>query len=259
MIDGGHLHLSVPDSTRFGYRIARGQVDETVAGEEVLADIEKLRADIAIFRCPAGCLRQVRSLVESGLPPIHADTLVYYRCDLPARLDTGLRGPAPDVPASVRRATLDDGVAIAGIVRSGFDGYRNHYHANPLLREQDIIEGYIEWARSYTRPQTGKCTWVVETERGVVGFATCGEYSGQREVEIVLNAVDPTHNGKGLYSLLLHSLLNHYACSGFDTLAISTQVWNYKVQRVWMRCGLLMSHAFDTYHVNSRHLCRGNT
>src|SRR5690606_9534267 len=123
--------------------------------------------------------------------PIHADTLVYYRCDLRHRAGTGSCGPIRDFPATVRRATPDDSEAIIGIVRSGFEGYRNHYHANPLLRAQDILDGYVEWALAYTRPQLDKCTWVTDIEHDVVGFATCREDVDRREVEIVLNAVDP--------------------------------------------------------------------
>lgn len=236
------------ESRRFGLGIARGVVTGDANPDQVLRDIVALRPDVAIFRCAAGDTRQIAALVAAGLAPLHADTLVYYRIALDAARGDG---EDPDFDGAIAQATEEDGDALADIVRRGFRDYRNHYHANPLLPADAILEGYVEWALDYAiRPADGQQTWVYRADGHARGFATCRLRPDGSEVEIVLNATDPAWAGRGFYSSLLRFLVAHYRSSGFAALVISTQVWNYRVQRVWARTGLVIDHAWDTYHVN---------
>lgn len=246
----GPLHVlrhSEVESHRFGLRVVRGMVAKDAPRDQVRADIASLKPDIAIFRCEAGDTRQIDELAEAGLVPRHADTLVYYRISL--------AGPTIDAPAvdggDIGQAEVGDAPSLEAIVRRGFAGYRNHYHANPLLSETAILDGYVEWALDYAiRPAEGQQTWVYRIGGEARSFATCKLQADRSEVEIVLNATDPAWTGRGLYSSLLQSLIAHYRRAGFAALVISTQVWNYGVQRVWSRAGLVIYRAFDTYHVN---------
>ncbi|WP_157745526.1 GNAT family N-acetyltransferase [Luteimonas chenhongjianii] len=246
----GLLHVlrhSQVESNRFGLRVVRGMVTKDAPRDQVRADIERLKPDIAIFRCEAGDTRQIDELAKAGLVPRHADTLVYYKISLDRPT---IGAPAVD-DGGIGQAEVCDAASLEAIVRRGFAGYRNHYHANPLLSEAAILDGYVEWALDYAiRPAEGQQTWVYRIGGQARSFATCKLRADRSEVEIVLNATDPAWTGRGLYSSLLKSLIAYYRRAGFAALVISTQVWNYGVQRVWSRTGLVIHRAFDTYHVN---------
>lgn len=240
------LRFSDIESRRFGLRIARGVVSADAAAGQLLQDITALRPDVAIFRCDAGNSLQTGALVAAGLVPIHADTLVYYRIGLDA-------GPTHDADASVaiRPARSNDEQALAAIVRRSFTGYRNHYHANPLLATDAILDGYVEWALDHAiRPGSGQDTWVYCADDEVRGFATCRRADDESTVDIVLNAIDPASAKQGFYGRLLKFLVAHYRHAGIGALEVSTQVWNYGVQRIWARTGLVIDRAYDTWHVN---------
>ena len=240
------LRNSEVESQRFGLRVARGMVTKDAPRDQVRADIARLKPDVAIFRCEAGDTRQIDELAKAGLVPRHADTLVYYRISLTGSTDA----PAVD-NGGIGQAEVGDAPSLEAIVRRGFAGYRNHYHANPLLSEAAILDGYVEWALDYAvRPTEGQQTWVYRIRGQARSFATCKLQDDRSEVEIVLNATDPAWTGRGLYSSLLQFLIAYYRRAGFAALVISTQVWNYGVQRVWSRAGLVIHRAFDTYHVN---------
>lgn len=240
------LHPSPVESKRFGLDIARGTIGPNATPDSILDDILALRPDVAIFRCAAGDTGQLAALAGAGLVPLHADTLVYYQAALAARAGVG-----NTIAPAVRRSGPGDEEALAHLVRRSFAGYRNHYHANPWFQPAAILEGYVEWALAYaTSPAPQKETWVRCENDEVRGFATCRIDATGSTVEIVLNAVDPDWQGRGLYSELLDFLLAHYARSGMTELSVSTQVWNYRVQRAWARAGLAIDRAYDTYHVN---------
>lgn len=241
------LRDSEVESRRFGLRIARGVVGDSVKPDQIRSDIDALRPDIAIFRCAAGETGQIAALVAAGLAPLHADTLVYHRI----ALGEPSAGDSSNRDAAIDPARNEDEQALAAIVRRSFHGYRNHYHANPKLPADAILEGYVEWALDYAiRPVDGQQTWVYRADGEARGFATCRLEPDRSKVEIVLNATDPAWAGRGFYSTLLRFLIAHYRRAGFTALVISTQVWNYGVQRVWARAGLVIDHAWDTYHVN---------
>ena len=245
--DMPYMSISETESSRFGVRIARGIIPSSAPVETVVREIRSLQPDVAIVRLAAGDHRPVQALIEDGLIPLHADTLVYY--------ETLLANPTfthPDPSDLVRVASPSDAESLAHIARRSFVGYRSHYHANPRFSTSSITEGYVEWALSYLAGEAdGRRTWVVEASPGkVVGFATCNEQAAGMQVEIVLNATDPAHMRAGHYSRLLRGILDYYRRRGFVSLCISTQVWNFAVQRVWARAGLVIRSAFDTYHIN---------
>lgn len=239
-----HLQPAPLDSRRFGIQVLRGTVDADVAPAEVIDELEHSAADLLILRVPAGATALPTQLQVQGHVAIHADTLVYYTMDLsPAT--------APATELQVEQAEDRHRDAIAAIAEQGFSGYRAHYAANPLLPKDLVLTGYVEWALSRLRADTGRsATWVVSDEGTVAGFATC-DVSGD-SVEIILNAVHPDFERRGLYGMLLRQIQHHYAHQGIKQLLISTQIWNFTVQRQWARNGLRLSKAYDTYHIDRR-------
>jgi len=238
------LSPSALDSARFGIKVERALVPADADVEDAIAQINRSNAELIILRVPAGATEIPTGLSMLGETVIHSDTLVYHYLDLPA--------PSGASASHVRQADPRDLDAIRDIAAAAFRTYRAHYAANPLLPADQVLAGYIEWAQSRADPSNPQSTtWLVMDKAGTpAGFATC-DIEGNA-VEIVLNAVHPAMERKGHYGTLLRHIIKHYSAQGLARLVISTQIWNYTVQRQWSRAGLLLFKAYDTFHVDRR-------
>ena len=242
----GYLVDAPLDSSRFGIRVMRGTFETIDSINDLAHEIESAHADLVILRVPAGESSIAVAIQRKGKIAIHADTLVYYSIDLTAQ-----PVPATESQAQVRAANAGDYEKIAEIAEKGFSDYRAHYSANPLLPKELVLSGYVEWALSRLDPNNPTSqTWVVSIEDKVAGFATCDVEN--ETVEIILNAVHPDCERRGLYGALLRHIIHHYSKKSLKELVISTQVWNYTVQRQWARAGLRILRAYDTYHLDRR-------
>jgi acyl dehydratase/GNAT superfamily N-acetyltransferase len=235
------------DAARFGLRVHRGKgerLDERAFFEALVAD----RIDVAIVRTPAGSGKAWQRLSRYGLQAIHADTLVYWSLALSGHAVRPLR----NTDLEFSEATAADRDALAALVRTTFDGYHSHYHANPLFDEERILAGYMEWATGYIGGDApGRVTWVARRGETIVAFACCSFDEAGSESEGVLYGVHPDHAGGGLYGDLIRHTQARFQARGFATMHVSTQVWNYAVQKVWAREGFVLEHAYDTWHVNA--------
>jgi acyl dehydratase/GNAT superfamily N-acetyltransferase len=241
------LAASLPDSQRFNLRVYRGrveQLDDRALFQALVAE----RVDVAILRTPAGATPAWQRLGRYGLLPIHADTLVYYRMALQEREERPLR----NADLAFAEATDADQDALAALVRTTFDGYVSHYHANPAFDRDRVLAGYMEWATGYIASGApGRVTWVARRGGQIVAFACCSFDDANDEAEGVLYGVHPAHSGGGLYGDLIRFTQAQFRARGFRAMAVSTQVWNYAVQKVWAREGFALDKAYDTYHVNA--------
>lgn len=240
------LHESPLDTQRFGIRVVRGTLPPQLDVKALSEALDHAHADLAIVRTNAGDSSAMVQLARRGKGVIHAGTLVYYTTDLP---------PYASRPCDpcVRPATQVDLKQITDIATLSFGGYRSHYAANPLLPTAGIAAGYVEWAASrLSGDASGGCTWVITDGDRVAGFAACDASPAAHMIDIILNAVHPAHSRKGLYGRLLRTILAYYAQHGFLRLQVSTQIWNYVVQRQWARAGLVLDRAYDTYHIDRR-------
>lgn len=240
------LALSPLDSARFGLRVFRGKgnrIEERRFFESLVAN----RVDVAIVRTPAGTPGWSR-LARYGLQPIHGDTLVYYTMDLQAREPRPLR----NADLVFTEADDADRDALAALVQTTFDGYVSHYHANPLFDRASVLAGYMEWATGYVGSAApGRITWIARRAGEIVAFACCSHDDTGSEAEGVLYGVHPSHAGGGLYGDLIRYTQSAFRARGFRSMVVSTQVWNYAVQKVWAREGFILSSAYDTWHVNA--------
>lgn len=234
------------DSARFGLRVFRGKGDG-LHEREFFESLVAEGVDVAIVRTPAGTGGWAR-LARYGLQPIHADTLVYYEVDL------GTYEPRPlrNTDLVFAQARDADREALAHLVRTTFDGYVSHYHANPLFDPASILAGYMEWATGFIAADApGRTTWVARRGETIVAFACCSHDEAGSQCEGVLYGVHPEHAGGGLYGDLIRHTQADFRARGFRRMAVSTQVWNYAVQKVWAREGYALARAYDTWHVNA--------
>lgn len=235
------------DSTRFGLRVFRGNAID-IDGGQLFHEIAVNEVDVAIVRVPAGSGGPLQRFARYGMHPIHADTLVYYQAPLSDREPRALRNH----DLSFTEATDGDAVELEALVARTFEGYVSHYHANPRLDPQLILSGYAEWARGYiTGDGEGRITWVARRDGMIVAFACCRHDDKGQECEGVLYGVHPDHSGGGIYGDLIRHTQAEYRARGYSTMAVSTQIWNLAVQKVWGREGFVLDRAYDTFHVNA--------
>jgi len=238
---------SALDSARFGLRVFRGKGERLDDRAFFEALVDK-RVDVAIVRTPAGGGKAWQRLSRFGLQAIHADTLVYWSLALQDLAVRALR----NTELEFSEATAADREALAALVETTFDGYRSHYHANPLFDEARILAGYMEWATGYIGGDApGRTTWVARRNGTIVAFACCSFDDAGSDCEGVLYGVHPEHAGGGLYGDLIRYTQAQFKARGFRTMRVSTQVWNYAVQKVWAREGFVLAQAYDTWHVNA--------
>ncbi|MFT2816903.1 GNAT family N-acetyltransferase [Leifsonia sp. A12D58] len=198
---------------------------------------------MAIIRVPSGNASSL-AIPHLGFTTIHADTLVYYDCDI----ESVVPRERTNSDIEFRNATLSDIDELSILTRYIFHDYRSHYSANRLFDPSGIPHGYGEWAASFVG-QESKQVLLACAANEIVGFLT---FEVEDETaEIVLNGVHPEWAGRGIYGDLITLVQEYAAQFHFQRIVVSTQVHNISVQRAWRREGFKLSHAYDTFHINT--------
>lgn len=239
------LALSPLDSARFEMRVLRGRLD-TIEPKVLAAEIIATGCDVAIVRIPSAQSARMSTLSRWALPVQHADTLVYYQCDLRRYTPPALRNQ--DI--SFARASENDMGELREMIADTFRDYSSHYHANPLFAREKVLAGYQEWAENHATG-SDRTLWTARREGRLVAFAACQEKPNSREAEGILYGVNHQDAGGGLYGDLIRHTQTEAKKRGICTMKVSTQVGNFAVQKVWAREGFHMTEALDTFHINA--------
>jgi GNAT superfamily N-acetyltransferase len=243
------LQPSPLDTARFDLQVWRGRVEQ-VEAKSLATQILDARCDVAVVRTPAAGGDGMQALARWALPVLHADTLVYYRCDLarhaPAPLANRDLAFSLGVPADLPE--------LRGLIAHTFSQYVAHYHANPLFPREKILAGYQEWAENHLT-DAGATLWVARRDGRIAAFAACHEHEAQAGgppvYEGVLYGVAPEAAGGGVYGDLIRHTQAVALQRGALEMKVSTQVHNFAVQKVWAREGFTLFEALDTWHVNA--------
>jgi acyl dehydratase len=239
------IKYSPVESARFGMNVYRGNITDPNA--KVIRNlIVKNAVDLMILRIPSTSKNKHYLLLEAGFDVIHADTLVYYTCNLQKAEIKQPVNSLDFVPISSENAGV-----LQEMIPVIFEGYQNHYFSNPVLDENLIKQGYIEWASSYHEDAEGRISWLVADQGECIGFATCSFDQDTREAEGVLYGVMPKAAGRGVYSDIIRFTQNYFKGKGYSTMVVSTQIQNIAVQKVWGRESFFINKSYDTYHLNS--------
>lgn len=252
------ISFSEIESNRFGLKIYRGKFDnfETT---ELCNLVERNDFDIIIVRFPTNTIcEHYRLLLLPGCQVIHADSLLYYKAKLQEINIHPLRN------SLVFEEVRDNIDELERVVHSIFIGYQNHYFSNPYLQREKIIEGYFDWAKSYSGISNGKVAWFAkDSNSGVIkAFITCAYDFDEGLSDLILGGVLPQYAGEGIYTDLVRYAQSYFKEMGLNILQTSTQLQNYKVQKTWNKEGFVIDNTWETYHiVNLNHLkkCNGTT
>jgi GNAT superfamily N-acetyltransferase len=235
------IRLSAIDEERFGIKIARASVQTPDDVAEALDFCRANQAKMIIVRCPASDLQTVQALEQQG--GLLMDTLLYYVRHL-------AKPPIPEDrhQEQIRFIQPGEEKEIEAIAALSFRGYYGHYHADPRLDRKKCDETYVSWAvNSCTSRELASAMLVAEIDGRLAGFASLRRNNDQ-EGEGVLFGVTPWAQGRGIYRSFMIQSMEWGKTQGYKRMFYSTQVTNVAVQKVWVRVGAEMSHAYYTFH-----------
>ena len=239
------LVYSEVESKRFEMNVFRGKGSE-INPNEIRKMIINNNIDLLILRLPSLNKFKYHTISKIGFDYLHADSLVYYTSNLTDIQPSKIKNSLEFIIVNKSDESVFD--KIIPII---FDNYQNHYFSNPLLNQEKIIEGYIEWAKSYINKDNKRIAWFVKSKGAVAGFATCSFDPESLTCEGVLYGVMPEFSGHGIYSDLIRFTQNYFKDFGYKKMLVSTQLQNYAVQKVWLREGFYLTDSYETYHINS--------
>ena len=240
-VSQARIELSQLDEARFGFRTARAINVREADLPRIEHFCQEYDIRFCIARCAAEDLGAAQALEHAGFRLM--DTLVYYQRDLrrtPIPGDTG--------HILIRPALAEDEAAVVAVAVESFQGYRGHYHADPLLDRDKCDEVYTSWAeRSVASREVADQVLVAELDGRIAGFATL-RLNSPDEGEGVLFGVARFAQGRGIYRSFMLRAMDWCAEQGRQVMIVSTQVTNIAVQKVWARLGFEPSHAYYTFH-----------
>lgn len=236
------IALSEMDEARFGYRVAKASHVTSEGLPEALAFCRRHRVQLLIARCEAEDARAAQAMESAGF--LLMDTLVVYTRNL---AETSPPRDIGRVPVRPMRAGEED--VVAAVAAEAFRDYRiGHYHADPRLDPCACDAVYTSWARALCQERGERSEMLVAEDGGtVIGFLGLRLSSSAKGVG-VLNGVAPAAQGRGTYTSLLGEGLEWCRRHGAGCFVTSTQLRNWRVQRVWARLGLRLTDARYTFH-----------
>lgn len=235
------VRLSPIDEERFGIRTARAMVTAPEEVGRVLEFCQTHQVAFLIARCPVAELHTVQAMEQQGF--LLMDTLLYY-----VRHLTKFPIPEDRAQSLVRPIRPGEEAQVREIAAQSFQGYYGHYHADPRLDRTKCDEAYVSWAvRSATSREVADEVLVAEIDDRLAGFATLRQ-NNDLEGEGVLYGVAPWAQGRGIYRSFMIQSMEWGRAQGFERMLYSTQVTNVAVQKVWVRVGAELNHAYYTFH-----------
>ena len=150
---------SSTETERFGFPVERLVVhqDAPLPDPAIDAAVQASSASLIIARWPAQRYQMPRAVASWKRIVIPAGTLSYWGIACQGGPTTQKSLPPGARLASFESRQQNSGSidAFEAIVRDSFDGYGNHYRANPYLNSSTVVEGYVEWALATLRSAPG--------------------------------------------------------------------------------------------------------
>jgi ribosomal protein S18 acetylase RimI-like enzyme len=239
------IQASELDSKRFSIKVERLSItnEDQISDGEIIELCRAMSGDLLILRAPSSRIALGSQLLKAErLDAFQADTLVYF-----AKMLEDARLPFGESPGVlIRKSIPSDKENVGSVARVAFENYPNHYLANPRLEPSAISQGYGEWAeRCVDDPFTMVLVAIVDDV--VCGFIATKV--DDQSAEVVLNAVHPRFQGRGIYQDLLQRTCKLVFEEGGNSISISTQISNQRVINIWTRSGFVLKETFNTFHL----------
>ncbi len=253
------LRLSEAESQRFGTSVSRlslgtgwSQHFSTIneVADSVRTQFERCDSDVVIMRYPSEVAEFPSLSVPPGWRMLPAGSLMYWGAALESYVEAHLPNDMSSerLLDSASERSSGYGQRALEIITDSFNGYTNHYSANPLFDHKLVTAGYLEWAAKTISSPSGYACVLSQNDR-IIGVATVVASEDDKGVdEIELAGLSGTAQGQGRYRYLLDAVVRSARDKGKRKIVISTQSHNIRVQRAWARAGLLPYLSVETVH-----------
>lgn len=233
----------IEESRRFGISVRRYDL----LGQEYDLMIDAIKSDspeLAILKIPTTRIDMITKLQS------HFKNVVICSCMVVYERDNNRRGMPEKFtnPGFKFRESNSGDVDILNVMNESiFEGYRNHYTANPRLHEFNVIEAYKEWTLSHVDNPPCRCfLGLIDDDP----CAFCALKIDRPRAVIDLNGVVPKCRRRGVYDDLLKSVIMLLIVEGCSHVTIATQVENFIVQKVWISEGFFLAGSYFIVHIN---------
>lgn len=170
-----------------------------------------------------------------------ADTLLYYKSS------TENSQNSTDWRSCLGNDHLNQ--QVFKVAEKAFENYPSHYSMDLRLDQKAAGEVYKDWAKRCCSDRSMANDVLVKTDNHneeVLSFVSLKSH--QTHADVLLAAVRPDQQGKGLLQQLLNAAVVWAAQHGHKEIFYSTQIQNIAAQKALVRQGWEPSHSFYTLH-----------
>lgn len=237
------LRFSQIESDRFGIRIGRA---DSLTDPNELAELREFitrhKLQCVIARCSSKAVSLIHALEAEGFQLMEG-RIRYIYSDLITASDFTTKLPDNAV---VRMFSANDN--LEPIVRSSYAGYKGHYHHNPLFKNTDCDDTYVDWAlRSAADTSANNYCSVIEKSGALLGFATGAVAADQTFIGGLLG-VDPQQRKQGYAAALHHHRLQWCKDKGINSVIVPTSLNNWTYQNLLAKIGYTILDSDFTFH-----------
>jgi RimJ/RimL family protein N-acetyltransferase len=155
----------------------------------------------------------------------------------------------------IRGCQKDDEEVFVSLAREAYTETPDRFHSDPHLSPERSNEVYAEWIKNSFSGQLADHIIVAELDGRPAGYTTLkleGNHDGLSNIRtagLILSAMAPWAEGRGLYTSMINAGLKWFAAQGIEVSHLGTQVNNYPVQRAWARLGFRLAKSGPSMHL----------
>jgi hypothetical protein len=185
------------------------------------------------------------TLINYDYRVIPAGSVVYWNADL-----TKLHTPSTRILQATKEYLLTqlgsrDKFLVHSLVTNIFEHYKSHYSFLPQNVRIESADAYVDWVnKSLTASDhTIFCLTHGDQPVGLAMIKISGVYA-----DILLAGVIAEATGTGAYGSLLLAIYDYLISEQISMVQISTQGFNIRVQRRWVKLGLRPIYCGQRFH-----------
>ncbi|MBO9668567.1 MAG: hypothetical protein J7501_17345 [Bdellovibrio sp.] len=227
------------ESARFSIKAAKFHTDSSETAKLDVLEFLRQGYDFGSCRVSTGNVHLLQYLLKQGF--FLTDTLVYYKKNVRKQ---------EEVVPQLAVSCLGDEKLIANVVnlaKASFQDYPSHYSMDMRLNQERVAEVYPDWtARCCVDKNVASDVLAIVEDSVPTSFIVLKKHANFADV--LLAAVHPANQGRGLLQNLLKSSIRWAIDAGLEEVHYSTQIQNIAAQKALIRQGFEMSHSFYTLH-----------
>ncbi|MGZ3771516.1 MAG: GNAT family N-acetyltransferase [Bdellovibrio sp.] len=225
------------ESQRFNVKAGKIKVSSPKDVTPIVVDAKGQGYQFLSCRVPTTDVFLFQELEKNGF--FLTDTLIYYK-----RSTKDLKNES-EWRSGIHEPNFAD--EISSVAEKAFEGYPSHYAMDLKLNQQAVGEIYKDWAKRSCLDRSMATDVLAKFEENkIISFVSLKSHKDYADV--MLAAVHPKHQGKGLLQELLSASVNWAAKMGHKEIFYSTQIQNIAAQKSLVRQKWEPSHSFYTLH-----------